>query len=182
MLRRLFFTNLYISSFTFGGGFVIVTFMKRRYVDDLKWLEESEMLDMTALAQSAPGAIAVNASILVGWRMAGFRGMLISVLGTILPPMVILSVISLVYHAFITNPYVAVTLKGLQAGVAAVILDVVFGLGANVIKKREPILLAVMALAFIATYFFNVNVIYIILAGVLSGILLELAKRRKGAK
>ncbi|NLB37786.1 MAG: chromate transporter [Clostridiales bacterium] len=181
ILVKLFFTNLYISAFTFGGGFVIVTFMKRRYVDDLKWLEENEMLDMTALAQSSPGAIAVNASILLGWRVAGFWGMVVAVLGTIIPPIVVLSVISYFYYAFITNPYVAVVLKGMQAGVAAVILDVVFSLGANVVKKREPILLIVMALAFVATYFFKVNVIYIILAGALAGIALELLQRRKGA-
>lgn len=67
-LSTLFFSMLSISAFTFGGGFVIVTFMKRKFVDELHWLSESEMLDMTALAQSAPGAIAVNAAILVGWR------------------------------------------------------------------------------------------------------------------
>ena len=87
-LLKLFVSNLYISAFTFGGGFVIVTFMKRKFVDQLQWLEENEMLDMTALAQSSPGAIAVNASILVGWRVAGFWGMVVGVLGTIIPPMV----------------------------------------------------------------------------------------------
>ena len=70
-LWTLFTSMLYISAFTFGGGFVIVTFMKRKFVDGLHWLTEDEMLDMTALAQSAPGAIAVNAAILVGRRVAG---------------------------------------------------------------------------------------------------------------
>ncbi len=181
-LLKLFLTNLYISSFTFGGGFVIVTFMKRKYVDDLKWLTENEMLDMTALAQSAPGAIAVNASILVGWRVAGFLGMLVSVLGTIIPPIVVISIISFIYSAFITNPYVAVALKGMQAGVAAVILDVVFTLGGNVVKKRQPLLLVVMALAFIATFFFKVNVIYIILAGALAGLVMEWTRRKQAAE
>ena len=74
-LLRLFLSTLYISSFTFGGGFVIVTFMKKKFVDELHWIDEQEMLDMTAIAQSSPGAIAVNAAILVGWRVAGFIGM-----------------------------------------------------------------------------------------------------------
>ena len=113
-LWRLFWTTLYISSFTFGGGFVIVTFMKRKFVDELHWLEEKEMLDMTALAQSTPGAIAVNAAILVGWRVAGFAGMVVAVLGSILPPMVILTLISFIYQAFAANPYVALVLKGMQ--------------------------------------------------------------------
>ena len=131
-LLRLFLSTLYISSFTFGGGFVIVTFMKKKFVDELHWIDEQEMLDMTAIAQSSPGAIAVNAAILVGWRVAGFIGMLVAVLGTVIPPMVILSVISLFYSAFASNEYVALVLKGMQAGVAAVILDVVFSLGKKV--------------------------------------------------
>ena len=107
ILKKLFFSTLYISAFTFGGGFVIITFMKRKFVDELHWIDMTEMLDLTALAQSSPGAIAVNAAILVGWRVAGLMGMLIAVLGTILPPMLILSVISLCYQAFASNLYVA---------------------------------------------------------------------------
>ena len=102
-LMKLFFGMLYISAFTFGGGFVIVTFMKRKFVDELGWIDEQEMLDMTALAQSSPGAIAVNAAILVGWKVEGFIGMAVSVLGTVIPPMVILSVISLFYRLFADN-------------------------------------------------------------------------------
>ena len=82
-LRKLFFSMLYISSFTFGGGFVIATFIKKRFVDELHWINDQEIMDMIALAQSSPGAIAVNVAILVGWRVAGFAGMCMSVLGTI---------------------------------------------------------------------------------------------------
>ena len=85
-LWKLFLSTLYISSFTFGGGFVIVTFMKKKkFVDELHWIDEQEMLDMTALAQSSPGAIAVNAAILVGWQVEGLVGMTVAVLGTIIP-------------------------------------------------------------------------------------------------
>jgi chromate transporter len=181
-LLTLFTSMFYISSFTFGGGFVIITFMKRKFVDELKWLDEAEMLDFTALAQTSPGAIAVNAAILVGWRVAGFSGMLAAVLGTILPPMIILSVISLFYAAFATNPYVAMLLKGLQAGVAAVILDVVFTLGSNVVKGKSRLNILIMLAAFAAVFFFNLNVIYIILTAAVIGIfkkpLLRLAGKR----
>ena len=84
-LWPLFLATLYISTFTFGGGFVIVTFMKRKFVDSLKWLSEEEMLDFAALAQASPGAIAVNAAILVGWRVCGFAGMAVAVLGGAAP-------------------------------------------------------------------------------------------------
>ena len=179
LLRKLFFTMLYISSFTFGCGFVIVTFMKRKFVDELHWIDDQEMLDLTALAQSSPGAIAVNAAILVGWHVAGFWGMVFAVLGTIIPPMVILSVISFFYAAFATNPYVALVLKGMQSGVAAVILDVVFSLGKGVVKSKSWLYLSVMAAAFVATFFFDVNVVYVILAAAVIGIASAVWEHRK---
>ena len=179
-LLKLFLSNLYISAFTFGGGFVIITFMKRKFVDELGWIDEKEMLDMTALAQSSPGAIAVNAAILVGWKVGGLAGMLVSVLGTILPPMIILSVISLFYQMFATNRYVALVLKGMQSGVAAVILDVSLSLGIKVFRGKEWVHMAVMGAAFAATFFFKVNVIWIILAAAIVGIVLGLRMKKGG--
>ena len=179
-LWKLFLTTLYISAFTFGGGFVIVTFMKKKFVDEMHWIDETEMLDLAALAQSSPGAIAVNAAILVGWRVAGFAGMLVAVLGTILPPMVILTAVSYCYEAFAANRYVALVLRGMQAGVAAVIFDVVCDLIAGVHKLKRKILWVIMAAAFIATVAFDVNVIFIILAAIAAGILLELFRRKRG--
>lgn len=181
-LRKLFFSMLYISSFTFGGGFVIATFMKKKFVDDLHWIDEQEMLDITAMAQSSPGAIAVNAAILVGWQVEGLPGMVVSVLGTIIPPMVILSVISLFYAAFAANTYVAFVLKGMQAGVAAVILDVVCNLGGKVLKTRSPIHIGLMLAAFIASFVYDINVIFIILAAALFGIVRALLLTRKDCR
>lgn len=169
-LGKLFVSMFYISSFTFGGGFVIITFMKKKFVDELGWIDEKEMLDYTAIAQSMPGVIAVNTSILVGWKIGGFLGMLVSVLGTILPPMIIISLISVAYEAFSTNEYVKLMLNGMQAGVAAVILDVVYTLGKHVVKTQSYVNMAVMVAAFIATVFFDVNIIYVILAAALVGI------------
>lgn len=181
-LWTLFTSLLYISAFTFGGGFVIVTFMKRRFVDKLGWLDEQEMLDMTALAQSSPGPIALNAAIQVGWRVGGAVGMVIATIATILPPMIILTLVSIFYSAFANNEYVALVLKGMQAGVAAVIADVVCDLGGKVLKTKSWIHIALMLAAFIATYFLNINVIFVILASALIGVILSLIDRRKGAK
>lgn len=156
--------------------------MKRKFVDELHWLSEEEMLDITALAQSSPGAIAVNAAILVGWLTCGFAGMLIGVLGTILPPMAILGIISLIYEAFAANLYVALMLKGMQAGVAAVIFDVVLSLGSGIVKQKKILYDIIMAGAFAAVLFFSVNVIYVILASALVGIALELVHRMGGKR
>ena len=174
-LWKLFLSTLYISSFTFGGGFVIVTFMKKKFVDELHWIDEQEMLE-----QSSPGAIAVNAAILVGWQVEGLVGMLVAVLGTIIPPMVILSVVSVFYNAFASNHYIALLLKGMQAGVAAVILDVVFDLGSKVLKTRSWVYIALMAAAFIANTVLHVNVVVVILAAAAFGVVRALAQWKKG--
>ena len=180
-LWTLFTSMLYISAFTFGGGFVIVSLMQKKFVEELHWLKEDEMLDMTALAQASPGAIAVNGAILVGRKLAGVPGIAVAVLGTILPPMVILSLISLAYEAFATNLWVARALKGMQAGVAAVIVDVSLNLGTRVVKERDPLCIALMIVAFVLNYALHVNVIYIILGAALLGIGKALYLRRKEA-
>ena len=178
-LWQLFLSTLYISAFTFGGGFVIVTFMKKKFVDELHWIDEDEMLDLTAIAQSSPGSIAVNAAILVGWRIGGAAGIAIAVLGTLLPPMLVLSMISFFYAAFASNRYVALTLRGMQAGVAAVILDVVCGLGSKVVKEHSALSIALMLCAFAATFFFKINVVFILLAAASVGAVKLLVIRLK---
>ena len=160
---KLFTSTFFLSAFTFGGGFVIIPLMKKKFVDDLNWIEEDEMLNLTAIAQSSPGAVAVNASILLGFRVAGKVGALVTILGTILPPLIIISIISFFYTAFRDNTVVNAVLKGMQAGVAAVIADVVFNLGGNVVKNKDTVLTIVMIASFIATFFLKVNVMYIIL-------------------
>jgi len=164
---QLFCSTFMLSAFTFGGGYVIVPLMRKKFVDGLHWLEEEEMLDITAIAQSAPGVIAVNASILVGYRIAGVLGALVTVIGTVLPPLIIISVISLFYTAFRENRVVGAVLKGMQTGVAAVIVDVVLSMGDNILKGRSPAAIATMLLSFVAVAFFGVNVsLIIVICGV----------------
>lgn len=163
ILWTLFKSMFVLSSCTFGGGFVIVSLMKKKFVEELQWLDEDEMLDVTAITQSAPGPLPVNASVIVGYRMAGILGSLSAVFGTILPPMIILSVISLFYDQFRTNKYIAIALQVMRAGVAAVIFDVVINLAKNVCKTRRILYIAMMIIAFICTYFLGVSAMAIIL-------------------
>ncbi len=161
-LWTLFRSMFVLSACTFGGGFVIVSLMKKKFVEELNWLDEDEMLDVTAITQSAPGPLPVNASVIIGYRMAGVVGSLTAVLGTILPPMIIISIISLFYEQFRTNPYVATALQVMRAGVAAVIFDVVINLASNVLKTKRALYIAMMVIAFIATYFLDVSAMIII--------------------
>ena len=173
-LWTLFKSMFVLSACTFGGGFVIVSLMKKRYVEELKWLDEDEMLDVTAITQSSPGPLPVNASVIIGYRMAGVVGSLTAILGAIIPPMVIISIISLFYNQFRTNPYIAVALQVMRAGVAAVIFDVVINLAGNVIKTKRILYIAMMVIAFVATYFFDVSAMIVIIVCLCIG-LIELA-------
>ena len=178
----LFLSTLTISAFTFGGGYVIVSLLKKKFADELHWLEADEMLDLAAIAQSSPGAVAVNAAILVGYRTLGLPGMGIAVLGTIIPPFVVISLISLCYTAFRTNPIVAAVLKGMQSGVAAVIADVTVNLSRNVQRESGVIGVLIMVGAFLASWMFNVNVLWIIFVCAVYGLgstWLRLHRRRE---
>lgn len=161
-LWKLFTSTFTLSACTFGGGFVIVSLYKKKFVEELNWLEEDEMLDITAIAQSSPGPIPVNASVILGYRIHGILGSIVAILGTIIPPFVIISLISIFYKEFKSNQVIAIALQVMRAGVAAVILDVVVNLGKNIIKTKNVLYVIVMVAAFIATYFFSLGAMYII--------------------
>ncbi len=161
--RELFFSTFKLSACTFGGGFVIIPLMRKKFVEELGWIEEDEMLDLTAIAQSSPGAIAVNASILVGYHVAGFLGAMLTVLGTVLPPLIIISIISMFYQAFRDNAVVNMAMAGMLCGVAAVICDVVINMAKTILQKKRVLPVLVMIGSFIAVRFFSVNIIIIIL-------------------
>ncbi len=180
-LLRLFLSVFKISAFTFGGGYVIVPLMRRRFAEELKWIREEEMLDMIAIGQSAPGPIAVNTSILLGYRLLGIPGALAAVLGTALPPLIVLSAVSVFYDAFRANPWIAALLNAMRAGVAAVIADVVWTMGAGVFKARRPLPVLLMALAFLAVYVFKLPIVLVLLSCGLAGFLDAWMNRRKGA-
>lgn len=141
---------------------MIIPLMRRKFVEELHWIDEQEMMDLTAIAQSSPGAIAVNASILIGYRVAGGFGALLTVLGTILPPLVIISVISFFYAAVRDNMLVDMLMTGMLAGVAAVICDVVITMGIGIIRKKRLLPLLILLASFVAVHFFGINIILII--------------------
>lgn len=183
ILWQLFYSMFLLSSCTFGGGFVIVSLMKKKFVDEKKWLDEDEMLDITAITQSSPGPLPVNASVIIGYRMAGIPGSLAAVFGTILPPMIIISLISLCYEQFRTNEVVALALQVTRAGVAAVILDVTLNLAGNIIRLNNTFYLSMMGICFILVVFFHVSAMVIILSCLVIGVLTALIPflRKEGA-
>ena len=131
---------------------MIVTLMKKKFVDQYHWIEENEMLDLVAIAQSSPGAIAVNGAIVVGYKLSGILGALVAILGTVLPPFVILSVIS------------------------------VFDMGIPIVKEKEAVSLIIMVGAFVAACLFGINVVYIVIVCGIIGIIRTLLLNRRKMK
>ena len=181
MLWQLFKATFLLSAFTFGGGFVIVSLMKKKFVEELHWLEEEEMLDITAIAQSSPGPIPINASVILGYRMYGVVGSLVAILGTSLPPMIIISVISIFYAQFRSNQIIAIALQVMRAGVAAVIFDVVLNLAKKVVDTRRMLYIALMITAFVGKVILGVDAMVVILCClvVLLDLAVELHSNRK---
>ena len=182
MLWQLFKATFLLSAFTFGGGFVIVSLMKKKFAEDLQWLEEEEMLDITAIAQSSPGPIPINASVILGYRMYGVIGSLVAILGTALPPMIIISVISVFYTQFRSNRIIAIALQVMRAGVAAVIFDVVINLAKNVIATKRTLYILLMATAFAGKVILGVDAMIVILCCLVVGLVdlaMELRSNRK---
>ena len=167
MLLKLFLSTLYLSAFTFGGGYVIVSLMKKKFVDECGWIKEEEMLDLIAIAQSAPGP------------MAGLTGALVSILGTILPPFIIISIVSVCYEAFRDNYFVSQMLEGMQAGVGAVITCVTYEMGAGIVHGKNRLSITIMLVSFVLSAFLQINVVYLILAGGFIGLIRGLIKKRR---
>ena len=181
VLPQLFFSTLYLSAFTFGGGYVIVSLMKKRFVDERHWIGEDEMLDLVAIAQSSPGPIAVNGAIVVGYKLAGLAGALTAAVATVIPPFVIIALVSYFYQLFRDNAVVSRVLSGMQAGVGAVIASVTYDMGAPIVKEKDPMSLVIMLGAFLAACILEINVVYIVIVCGLIGVARTLlAKRRAG--
>ena len=182
LLLKIFFSTLYLSTFTFGGGYVIVSLMKTKFVDQLHWIDENEMMDLIAIAQSSPGAVAVNGAIVVGYKLEGLPGVFVAVLGAIIPPFVILSIISGIYTAFQQNQAVQTVLSGMRAGVSAVIVSVVWDMGSTVVSTKSILAIVIMIVAFVLNYFCNVNVVYIIAVCIIFAVIKAIITARRDMK
>ena len=159
---KLFKSTFIISAFTIGGGFVIIPLLKAKFVDEYKWMDDKEALNLVAIAQSAPGVVAANAAISMGYKLGGIRGTLTALLATILPPLITLSIIS----------YAQLVLKGMQCGATAIIINVAIDLLKKELKKKLALPLLIIVGTFIANYFFNVNLMYAVVVDAVIGFFL----------
>lgn len=179
---KLFWTTFSLSLFTFGGGFVIISLMRKKMVVKLGWINDEEMLDFITIAQSSPGPIAVNGSLMVGYHLAGVPGALVATLGTILPPMMILTLVSLGYKAVQDNLWIAAAFHGMRAVVAAIVLQVTWALFRPLLKKKQVLPILLFVLSFSALFIFKVNIMLVMVSIVAFSIIQSLILLQKEKK
>lgn len=178
VLWKLFWSTLYLSAFTFGGGYVIVTLMKRKFVDQFHWIEENEMLDLVAIAQSAPGAVAVNGAVAVGYKLAGIPGAVVATIGSVLPSCILVTLIAQLYLKYRSLDALRSVLGTLRPAVVAMIasagvsilMTAFWGEGAAVtLAETNWVLFGIFAVCFLLLRKTKLNPIAVmVLAGVLN--------------
>lgn len=178
-LLPLFLTFLKIGAFTFGGGYAMIPIIQREIVENRKWITDDDILEIIAIAESTPGPIAINSATFVGYRVAGFFGAMLATLGVVLPPFCIIFAISFVLRQFSEIKAVKYAFWGIRAGVLALICKALWSMYKKVNKGLVPYI--IMAISFIAAAVLDINVLYIIIACAVIGLVTSLiASRRKG--
>ena len=171
-----------LSACTFGGGFVIIGMIRKVFADKLHWITEDEILDLTVIAQSTPGPLGVNMAVITGYRICGVPGALVCALAASLPPMIIISVISVFYNQFKDNRIISLLLQVMRAGVAAVIVDVVIDLTANVLKTKNILWILLMVASFVALVWFKISIVWLILICGAVGLIYSLRAGKEAQK
>ena len=176
----LFATFFKIGAFTIGGGYAMLPLIQREVAEKRKWIDESAMLDIVAIAESTPGPIAINTATFVGTRAAGFWGAFSATLGTVLPSFIIIITLSKILGVVMEYEPVRFAFNGIRAGVIALIVKALWGMAKQCPKNLFSAILAVLAFAIVL--FFNVNVMYVIIGGALIGIAAALIAKRRDSK
>ncbi len=167
-LFALFINFFIIGAFTFGGGIAMLPVIKRKLVEK-QWLDGEEFGDYVAVAQTAPGAIAVNLSTTIGFNLRGVPGALVSALGMVLPSLIVITIVAMGLEQFAEIPAVHHALQGITIVVVLLMTDAIIDLGKTNLK--DLLRWGVAILAFIVVYFFNIPTTLVIGVGILLGVL-----------
>lgn len=168
-LWEMFLIFLRIGSLTLGGGYVMIPIMEDEIVHKRGWIDEKEFIDILAVAQSFPGAIAINTSIYVGFKLRRLKGAIIASLGLILPPMVIISAAAALIIQYGQTDVAERVFKGIRPAVAGLITAAVFRLSRGV--DRNLFNGVVVLLAFISVAFWGIHPIFVIVGSGTAGYL-----------
>lgn len=158
-----------IGAFTFGGGYAMIPLIEEEVVKNKKWLEKEEFMDILVVSQSLPGALAVNCSIFLGYKIGGFIGAIMALLAVILPSFSIITIIAAFFMQFRNNYYVNAAFKGITAAVPMLVLVGAISLSKGLEKNKITVLTIIIAL--IALTFFDIHPIIVIIASAIYGII-----------
>ncbi len=181
-LSEIFVQFLILSIFAFGGGTTIISMIKDRFVDRLKWISEDEMNEMLTIVLTAPGSTVINISILIAYRLRGIKGVAIAISASILPPFIVIVLLLKVYKQVSDSAIVINMLKGIKSAAAAIIVVVVSKMTISLIKKKNPYLIALFLVFFILTRYVNINVMILMFVSLIIGILISCIKKHKEVK
>ncbi|WP_213973901.1 chromate transporter [Tepidanaerobacter acetatoxydans] len=168
LLIELFATFFKIGSFTFGGGYAMIPLIEREVVENKKWVTSDEVIDVFAVAQSMPGAIAINSSTFIGYKIAGKRGAIIATAGVILPSLLIITVIAMFFSKVQDSPIVKAVFSGIRPAIVALILTAAIKVSKTSIVDKIGLVLAVLAVILVVV--FDVQAIVVILGGAAVGL------------
>jgi chromate transporter len=166
---EMFYSFFKIGAFTIGGGYAMIPLIEKEVVDKKQWIDREDFLDMLALAQSAPGPIAINTAVFVGYKMAGIPGMIFTVLGSVLPSFIIILIIASFFVGIKDSEAVERAFKGIRPAVVALIAAPVLRLGKSAKINRKTIIIPILVAVLVA--FAKITAVYIILAAAVLGIL-----------
>ncbi|WP_342427102.1 chromate transporter [Paenibacillus sp. FSL L8-0158] len=175
---QLFWVFFKIGPSTFGGGYAIISVLEKEIVEKKKWINRQEMSDLMSLAGSAPGGVGVNASILLGYRVGRIPGAIVATIGITLPTFIIVLVLSTFYNIFQDEPKVQAAFKGIHGAIIGLIAVAAFQMGKSSIFDRATIFLAAASL--LVLLITGINPSYIILIGMVVGIIIVSVKRKLG--
>ncbi|WP_311562029.1 chromate transporter [Peptoniphilus duerdenii] len=170
-LIKLFLTFFKINALTFGGGYTIVPIVKDVFVEELEAISEDDMLDIVALAQGGPGAMAISTSILTGYKVCGPVGAVVALVASTLPCLITLSLVAKFYTEFKENFFISSALLGISGIISAVLFITVLRMGKTAYKKHPLFSSVVMAIIFLLGMFANMDTVYLIIFSALSGII-----------
>lgn len=167
-LWEIFLTFVKINTFTFGGGYTIVPVIRDEFIYKKQLIEEEEMLDIVALAQSGPGPMAISTSLLTGYRLRGPLGAIVGLIASVLPCLVIITILYYVYDAVQENSWIQAAFAVMAGAISAVLVWTTFNMAKTALAKHPIFGAVLMVLAFVASYFFDVNTALIIaIAGII---------------
>ena len=173
---QMFITFVRIGAFTIGGGYAMIPLIQREVVQVRKWMSPKEFIDMLALAQSAPGVIAINTAIFIGYKLKGVRGSIVTALGCALPSFVIILLIAMVFTNFKDSPVVERIFKGIRPAVVALIAAPLYNMAKAAGVTWKTIFIPLIAALLI--WGLNISPVWVVVAAIAGGIIVGILRTR----